>query len=424
MQLDVIAKQLRLILTLMLLLMFAIFVVSTARLFVGSANASGFDNQGIGSLDLIFDPARFAVEGSYTAQFRNVEYEAHDPGKNGGIDPDQLNPVTGGAQKAMATPNVWNYQAAAKVSLTDNLRCLARINQPGSILEELPEDWNGKFTTVKTELNSFGVDGTCGVRVPVAPGQFLSVFAGARYVDVDLYSSKMNAIADALGLGDRLTEIELSGSGYGWRVGAAFEVPEYAIRANIFYDSAIDIDATGTLNTNTFLGISDIESSFTMPQGVEFRVQSGIAPRWLAFAGVKWVNWSVLDQISVPSPFGAAAKVYDFADGWTVTGGVGHQLTDKIQVGSSLTWDQGIGGPYSDTYQVGLGGSYKVNDNVTWSIGGALVYKTATSNQVQRGTLTPISGPEEGNTFDLDRFNLGYDASVNFGLTTKLKLTF
>lgn len=393
--------------------------------------ASGFDNTGIGSLDLLFDPARFALEGSYTYAVRNVEYQSD----NAIYTRDYADPnfpsdeiiVTTGARKAKATPNVWNYQFAAKATLHDNLACLARLNNPGTILEELPEDWNGRLSIVKTELTSLGYDMTCALAFDVAPGQRLSVIGGGRYIQTEIDVLKMS---DLLPLpppfgGERLANVNLSGSGFGWRAGLAYEIPEFAVRASLFYDSEVDVHTTGELNSGPLDAIP-METNVTMPQGLELRLQTGIAPRWLAFAGVKWVNWSVLDELFVtrtPEPLMEVTRTFNWSDGWTITGGVGHQLTDKIQLGSSLTWDQGIGGSYSDTWQVGLGGSYKLNDMVTWSVGGALVYKTAHTETLFSETV--VLGEDGVREIDVkDQFDLSYDASVNFGLTTKLKISF
>ena len=393
------------------------------------AKASGFDNTGIGSNDLLFDPAKFATEFSYTYQIRNVEYIADNPIVNKGpedpLDPTgpiKFDPVIGGDRKAKATPNVWTYSAAAKFEIHEYLRCMARVNEPGAILEELPNDWQGRFSLTKTELTSFGLDGTCAIRAPVIDGGYFSLIGGARYIDISLASDKMFFLSHYDGPEGSPVNVRLEGSGFGWRAGFAFEYPELAIRANLFYDSAIEIETEGTVAVSPIP--TAITTNVTMPQAVELRVQSGIAPRWLAFAGVKWVDWSVLDKIVVPTILGDSAKVFNFSDGWTVTAGVGHQLTDKIQVGSSLTWDQGIGGSYSDTYQWGLGGSYKINDNVTWSVGGALVYKTAADNEKTFGTLNFGAGPLEGVTQITDQYDFSYDESINFGLTTKLKVSF
>lgn len=395
----------------------------------GLVHASGFDNMGIGSLDLLFDPAKVAFEGGYTYINRNVNYKVNNARRktdttlsDGTFLPGQWTPVpdTGGPSTVAATPDVWNYTANIKVEVTENLHCLGRLNNPGSILEEAPEDWMGRFGFIKTELNSMGLDGTCTLKIPIRAGWYGHLIGGLRYIEADIYSSKLTP--------RNLAVADMKDSGWGWRIGTAFEIPEYAIRAQVFYDSAIDLEMQGTLTvgSNIFPVVSDV----SMPQGVEFRLQSGIAPKWLAFLGVKWVDWSTLNELKVETPVSYtdayidATRTFNFTDGWTVTAGLGHQLTDKIQVGTSLTWDQGIGGSYSDTYSWGLGGSYDLTKNVKLSLGGVVAYKLGAKDIYNEGnSLTDLPDPLPDSE-DYDDMDLSYDASWNFGVGTKLKISF
>lgn len=445
--------------------------VSLALLFqCTTALASGFDNTGIGSLDLIFDESKFALESSATYVFRNVDYESSSATQDNKVvitppspvppqENEQKGPVEDGAKKAHATPEVLNYMHQLKITPVDNMRCLGRVFNPGTILEELPADWNGRFVLGTTDLQSRAIDGTCAFSVDAGPG-LLSFIGGGKYVEADLFVSKETSFGQV--------EVDVDGSGWGWRVGAAYEVPQFAIRASAIYESQVDIEAKGDFN-GTFQGSLDdpvfytlpAQSELVMPQAVEVRLQSGIAPKWLAFLGVKWTDWSVLDVLEVdasgtsPRPIVTSSgpalnpdgsikladtqesikstRYFNFKDGWTITGGIGHQLTPKIQVGSSVTWDSGIGGSYSDTYQLGVGTSYKINENAVFSLGGAAVYKTGAKNRVQRGTsqldnsghgsITDGFFPETVSVAD-EKFDLSYDESFNFGVTAKLKLQF
>lgn len=45
---------------------------------LNTAQASGFDNLGIGSMEMLFDPAKASVEFGYTYIDRNVDYKAEN----------------------------------------------------------------------------------------------------------------------------------------------------------------------------------------------------------------------------------------------------------------------------------------------------------------------------------------------------------
>ena len=410
-------------------------VMITSLCGVNAVQASGFDNLGIGSMDMLFDPAKASMEFGYTYIDRNVDYKAENAHEilvvNPGT-PDQIVNlpvpiVLDGPAKARATPNVWNYTVNAKVGLSENIDCLGRLNNPGTIDEVLPEPWAGGRSLLQTNLQTLGMDATCSYKIPVMEGGFFRLIGGARYISATIKTNKISPLGG-------VASIDVQDSGLGWRAGAAFEYPEYAIRASVFYDSAIDLKMKGMLKTNLGLEplVLDATSDVTMPQGVEVRIQSGIAPGWLAFAGVKWVDWSVLKNITIPAPLGSydptlpdnasitAVRHFNFTDGWTVTAGVGHQLTDTIQIGSSLTWDQGIGTSYSDTYSVGLGGSWQINDHLKWSLGGVAAYKVGAKNRYPGGSTIIEFGPVAADY--QDHMDLSYDASWNFGVGTRFKI--
>src|SRR5690606_31588463 len=94
--------------------------------------------------------------------------------------------------------------------------------------------------------------------------------------------------------------LDLEGDGWGWRAGVAYEIPEYAFRASLVYNSEVKLDdITGTLDLSRVNGapLLDVHGSQSMPDVLELKVQSGIAPDWLAFGSVKWTDWSQLQKV-------------------------------------------------------------------------------------------------------------------------------
>src|SRR5690606_13509088 len=125
--------------------------------------------------------------------------------------------------------------------------------------------------------------------------------------------------------GIRTTSV--SDEGFGWRAGLAFEVPDYALRVSLIYNSAIDYDMTGTVSVSAFPGATPVFGSITMPQSVEFKAQSGVAPGWLAFGTVRWTDWSVAENMplcTVGTPVCTQAAAVSgltllWKDTWTAT---------------------------------------------------------------------------------------------------------
>jgi long-chain fatty acid transport protein len=124
-----------------------------------------------------------------------------------------------------------------------------------------------------------------------------------------------------------------------------------------------------------------------LPQSVEFKLQSGIAPGWLAFGSVKWMDWSVQKELLVNSVLSNTADEYFWKDGWTVTGGVGHAFNDRVSGLVSLTWDSGVSTGYdfsSDSYTLALGGSVK--DGIGGELRAGVGFSYLTAAEVTKGS--------------------------------------
>lgn len=391
----------------------------------GSAFATGWDVQGLNSYDLLFSNDKFVIQGQTSYVDRNVDFKNVN-GTNRGGQP------TSGTNSDDAIPNVWLYSVAVKANLFENIDFFARVDNPYIIREEPGFDWGGRYAIGETVADANGIDAMLSYKHAINDSSNLRIFGGIRAVDVTYeQNSAFNPVTTAVPALDRVASIDVETDGYefGWRVGAAYEIPEMALRAKISYDSAIDIDLDGSfstsgavlnpLNGNPVIPALDTtaKASATLPQAVEASIESGIAPGWLVSLGVKWVDWSVLNELAVdfgPNAIGSAGstRVLNYSDGWTVEAGVSHKLTDKLGVGGTLTWDQGIGGPYSDFWAFGLGGAYDVSDNVRLALGGRAVYKTAGDGVYQIDGSTPVTA-----TYD-------YGSSWNFQLSSRLRVSF
>jgi long-chain fatty acid transport protein len=123
-----------------------------------------------------------------------------------------------------------------------------------------------------------------------------------------------------------------------------------------------------------------------------------------------------LDVRSTPSaafPDGVpiSSDIYNWKDGWTVTGGIGHAFTDRISGLVSLTWDQGVGTGWdlsSDTYTVAVGASIK--DDLGGELRGGVGFSYLTSaEETQYAEVPGVSGNQAVKAGYAVAFNLGYN---------------
>ena len=184
--------------------------------------------------------------------------------------------------------------------------------------------------------------------------------------------------------------------GTGWLAGAAFQIPEIALKASVTYRSEIDHDvdineSLPTVGALGLLGEKGIEAvtaitnasgktTITTPQSVNLDLQTGIMENTVAFANIRWVNWK--DFSINPLKFGMASVVAGNAlegedkrpngfnlveysdDQYTVTAGIGRKINDQWAGNVSVGWDSGAGNPVSTLgptegyWNLGLGAQF------------------------------------------------------------------
>ncbi|MET3854573.1 OmpP1/FadL family transporter [Rhizobium sp. OAE497] len=296
--------------------------------------------------------------------------------------------------------------------------CLIDYSEPFGAYSNPGANWAGANSNIKTKVTSHNYGATCSYKFDAGPGQF-RLIGGAFYQEIEGFKSRLVAPPNVVG------SLEMSDQSWGWRAGVAYEIPEYAMRASLVYNSRVDYDhLDGTVDlTAAGLGIIPVTGAAQAPDSLELKVQTGIAPDWLAFGNVKWTNWSLLQSIefcptSGLCPAGGLTSLdLAYRDGWTIGGGIGHKFNDKWAGAVSLTWDRGTSDGYgsqTDTWMLGLGAAYTPTENIEWRFAGAI------------GLMT--SG--ESGTFTRDGVTYGDDVTYSFGndlvtaLSTSIKIKF
>mgnify|MGYP003605359524 FL=1 len=188
-------------------------------------------------------------------------------------------------------------------------------------------------------------------------------------------------------------DVNFSNSGaWGFLAGAAYQIPDIAFRAALTYRSAIkhDVDTTENfVNYQKYGGAVGTSSTTKIktPQSVNFDLQSGVAPNTVAFANLRWVDWS---SFSIrPGQFGAISNdlgpfvgkpngfnlVEYGKDQYSATVGVGRKFSDQWAGNMSVGWDSGTGeyvttlGPTRGNWNLGIGAQYSPTKNFYIGLG-------------------------------------------------------
>lgn len=381
---------------------FGIWVAAASMLAVaaGSAQAGGLERGGH-NIDLLFEPTPFALEatGAYVMPQRKLDNVTN-------LDPA----ATGRTDGIGDTESYFVPRIGFKVGIGDHVDCIGDYTQPWGAHTNPGIDWVGARSNIETKIDSDGYAATCSYKMQVGQGQF-RILGGAFYHQLEGYKERL-VVPALLPMGLGLGRLDMEETGWGWRIGGAYEIPEIALRASLVYNSSVKLDhIRGSLDltgvpswvdlTNPLLGaVTPVFGSASMPESVELKIQSGIAPGWLAFGSVKWVNWSVLQSVAfcpeatsglVPCFVGGPSHVTEldlfYRDGWTVSGGVGHRFNEQWSALASLTWDRGtstIIGHQTDTWTLAAGVAFAPNDHAEFRLGGALGVLTSGTSGLDR----------------------------------------
>lgn len=409
-----------------------LMVLAAGCAFHAPAMAGGLERGGY-NIDLLFDQGRFAAESTATFVMpqRKLKNVVDTNPTNG-----DLNTLPGYEDSADDSENYWSPRIGAKAGFGD-ADCMFDYSQPYGAHTKPGDDWTGANENIETKVNSDNYALTCSYSFDAGPGQF-RVIGGVNYLEMDGFKERLVVAPELISLssgglvtGSGVGRLDLEGDGWGWRAGVAYEIPEYALRASLMYYSQVKLnDVSGTVDLTgvpAFLGgavlgagtVIPVEGSTAMPDAVELKLQSGIAPDWLAFGSVKWTDWSQLQRIVFYNTGGTEVTSLDlgYRDGWTVTGGIGHKFNDQWSGAFSVTWDRGTSqdfGVQSDTWLFTTGVAYTPTENVELRLAGVIGILTSGDS-----TTSSIDGVPVGDEADYE-----YDNDLVTALSASVRVRF
>lgn len=230
-----------------------------------------------------------------------------------------------------------------------------------ALVFEQPYGANTKYPTSTYPLT--GTEATAAANSITFLGKYkltdnVSIFGGPRL-------QTFNAQASIPGVGGYTATTETD-TGYGYVVGAAYEIPEIKLRASLTYASEITHE-NPTVEAGPAPGSSI--TTTTLPQSLTFDVQSGIAKDTLAFGSVHWVNW---DGFAI-SPAGYVATtggpLVSYSDDRILyTVGLGRRFNDTWSGAITAGYEPSVGGtspnlsPIDGLASLGVGLTYTAGD--------------------------------------------------------------
>ena len=293
------------------------------------------------------------------------------------------------------TNDYWVPSVAAKIGVSENFACALTYTQPfgadasygnGVRLAQILAG-NNPYSDKGFETNEYGA--TCDVKFDSGAGK-IHLLGG-----IFLQDFSYDAVVQPPGSAP-LAKFHLEDdAAFGYRIGAAYEITEYALRVSLMYRSKVKHEADeGSFD---FVGGPSLPATGygTLPQSLKLSAQSGVAPGWLVYGSVKWTDWSVLDALNYNiTSLGANQDVYNWKDGWTIQAGVAHVFNEKLTGTVNLTWDSGVSTGadiHGDTITLGAGILAKVGPG-DLRFGGGISHMASGSQSTLKGATFDATG--------------------------------
>ena len=165
--------------------------------------------------------------------------------------------------------------------------------------------------------------------------------------------------------------------GMGWVAGVAYEIPEYAARVSLTYNSQIDHDFDQSESGGPLPVTMDGTYEVTTPRSWTLEGQTGVAADTLLFGSIRWVKWSEfkVDNLLFPivTPLGEIPLV-ELEDTTTYTIGVGRKFNENWSGSVAFIYEPSVGGlisplaPYDGRKGIQVAAIYTI-DNIKISTG-------------------------------------------------------
>ncbi|MGB3556055.1 MAG: outer membrane protein transport protein [Jannaschia sp.] len=195
----------------------------------------------------------------------------------------------------------------------------------------------------------------------------------------------------------------------GYQVGAAYEIPEIALRVAMTYFSEIDHDVTVTEN-----GAASSNIEVTTPEAINLSFQTGIAEGTLLFGSFRYADYSVTQVRPVgfsAATGGASLTQVDKVRDYTL--GIGRRFTDKLSGSATLLYNHGGSddlvsplAPTNGSYGITLAASYQATDQLR--VSGGVNYTRLGDAFPETGTPDTARASFDDNSFVGVGIRIGY----------------
>ena len=358
--------------------------------FIQTAHAAAFDRSGQ-SINDFFQNGTYA-QISYNYSMPHVS--GQDAGLSSQGQPNRISNIAN---------NTSSFRGSIKTDLDEKISLGLIYDQPFSIdlkhrgQTDFVSQFNNKpAESTQATLDSHNLTGLIGININknfgIHAGPVLEQVKGEIRLRGQTYRGSANYNGELH-----------SDYAPGFVAGLNFKKPEIGLKAALTYRSEIKHESRMTeqftaLNSELYT----LPITFTSPESVNLDFQTGLSPKTLLTASVRWVPWEdfelkptkLAERTAPVSPDKTGLPLLSYEkDQWSAQIGVAQKLNNKFSVSTSLLWDGGLGdpanalGPVNGYWGAGLGFQYNLTPEWAVSVAGRYLWIGDAKAKRQNGDI-------------------------------------
>ncbi len=256
------------------------------------------------------------------------------------------------------------------MSINDRLRVGLGISPTFGNATEWDDDFIGRYQGSYSEIKAINFNPSAAYRVSDA----VSLGFGLNIVhfEADLRGKVPTA------LGDRESKLTGEDTGYGYNLGAMFQLSP-ATRLGLTYRSSIELTVTG--KSETPLGSTPAKVKIELPDSASIALSHRIGPKLELLADYTWTGWSKIQSLRVTNRNTGALltdELLGFKDSYRIGIGAQYQYSDSLRLRAGVAYDQSpvrsasdrtVRLPDADRTWLALGFNYKFSPSTSVDVG-------------------------------------------------------
>lgn len=257
--------------------------------------------------------------------------------------------------------------------LTDQIAIGVSINTPFGLKTKADEDWGGQIFGTSSRARSVNVSPTIGYKI----NDQLSVAVGVQvqWFDIRLKQAVPSLAAPT---GGRIAKLDGDDFGVGFTAGLTYQ-PVEGTEIGVGFRSSVKHTLKGD-----FYGPgpdANIKATVKLPEQLSVGIRQRVTSDLTVLAGLEWTNWSRLGTIPIR---GAAlpALPFEYKDGWFFSGGLEYAYSPDLTLRTGVGYEKSpitnktrnVRIPDDDRWWLSAGGTYNVNEKLTFDLGYSYVF--------------------------------------------------